>query len=180
MVDIAPGIDDLAAKDLLEREAGNASQQMWYRAPIFSDEEKNDSLGFASWLWADAGVVEALEGGQKFQASESVLFTFAPYWIMPKGEMDLLSDPDNQRSKPDWLTGIHAFYQESGTHHVIVYNGDSTVLGIFNASFDEAKFSASLWVDVGKCGHFGYGTSDSGLGYISPEEIDQQLLPPMH
>ncbi|KAG8988318.1 hypothetical protein FRB94_000922, partial [Tulasnella sp. JGI-2019a] len=176
MVDMVPGMDDPVAKDLLEQEAGNASQRMWYHTPIFNDEEKDDSLGFASWLWADTGIIEALEGGQKFQANGSVLFTFAPYWIMPKGEMDLISDPNNERSKPDWLTGIHAFCRESGTHHVIVYNGDSVVLGVFNASFDEVKFSASLWVDIGKCGHFGYGTSDSGLGYISPEDMDVSLI----
>ncbi|KAG8978958.1 hypothetical protein FRB94_000923 [Tulasnella sp. JGI-2019a] len=80
------------------------------------------------------------------------------------------------RSKPDWLTGIHAFFRESGTHHVITYNVDSVVFGIFDASFDEVKFSPNLWVNIQRYGHFGYGMDVSGLEYILPERMDISLI----
>ncbi|KAG9001759.1 hypothetical protein FRB93_011964 [Tulasnella sp. JGI-2019a] len=177
-VDVVPNMNDEAAQELLKQEDGEAFQRMWYRSPIFLDEREGGKLGLASWLWADVGIVNAQKDGQRFQATGSVLFTYAPYWVMPESELERLSELEDldDSSEPSWFAGIHGLCQESGTHHLVIYTGDCVVVGIFNATFDVIKFSTPLRVDIRHDGHYGYGMDGTGLNYTRPEEMDVCLF----
>ncbi|KAG8859533.1 hypothetical protein FRB96_004417 [Tulasnella sp. 330] len=178
-VDMVPNMTDEAAEALLAVEKARACHRMWYRSPIFLDEEQDRKLGLASWLWADINIVQRQRAGERFEATGSVLFTYIPYWMMPEKELEALSaleDLDDP-ARPDWFAGIHASCQETGAHHLVIYTGDCVVIGVFNATFDGVLFSDTYRVDVRRSGGYGYGMDHkSGLEHTPPERMEICLV----
>ncbi|KAG8986820.1 hypothetical protein FRB94_002655 [Tulasnella sp. JGI-2019a] len=146
-----PDVTDQAAKDIVEREAENAFQRKWHDVLIFQDELGDGELGLASWLWTDVKIHDALVAGQRFQASGSVLFTYAPHWMIPEesvlNELSKFAPELEDTSEPEWIAGIRGYCRLTGTHDLVIYNGNHIVLGVLDATFEGVQFSAPLLVD---------------------------------
>ncbi|KAG9008008.1 hypothetical protein FRB93_007027 [Tulasnella sp. JGI-2019a] len=137
--------EDPQVKALVGYEATTACDVVWERLQVFSKEKQ---LGLATWLWANTGTVTKMQTGEGVTASGSVLFTYAPHWVLTEQALEDMRKPGalTNPSASTWFTGIHATCRRSGARHLAIYTGNVLVIAIFNAAFDEVFFSPSLSV----------------------------------
>ncbi|KAG9007991.1 hypothetical protein FRB93_007010 [Tulasnella sp. JGI-2019a] len=149
---------DPQVETLLEHEATTACDIVWERFPIFAKEVQ---LGLASWLWGAAGTVAKVQNEEEVATPGSVLFTYAPHWVLTEPTLEDLRKPEALANPgtPSWFSGIHAMCRKSGARHLAIYTGKVLMIAIFNTTFDGVSFSPSLTVTADIA--YGYGQDPS-------------------